>query len=349
MGGDEAEDQGQTSTIEELGSVGDWRLPSWMPRISGVAWLFIVIVILAVLEHLPVLVPRSGPGASLDLGALVGALAISLPILFPAAVLWHIGGRRPHLTGRLALGSFAIGIAAFFDSVVSSPTSTLYPRLGGSGYAWDDYGGSEELMIWIAAAILAIAGPVLLGNAIRGLRVGPASRQAVRAGIAIGGLAIAYFAFEATFPTTLLYRFLTPDYPGGLDLFGVAATYPSLWTFSFVGWAYFAWAVISISGVGMRSRRVWRISLVAVLIQQGLIALLLVAVVVTLIASPSGDPNPISDLGAGVVRAVTAATPLLTVGAWVLLLAAFAAGVGNPDALKPDAEHIELDPLPSAG
>jgi hypothetical protein len=41
----------ETGAIEDLGSVGDWRLPEWMPRISGIAWLFIGLAILSVVAQ----------------------------------------------------------------------------------------------------------------------------------------------------------------------------------------------------------------------------------------------------------------------------------------------------------
>lgn len=345
MGGDGAELPGP---VEELGSVGDWRMPSWMPH-SGLAWLFIVLAVLAVLAHIPVVVEQVGWAAWLNPGELVGAVAISSPILFPAAVLWRTADRRPRLTGRLARGSLAIGIAAFFDSALSSPLPSWNPTFGGSDYHWDAFGGPGDSAFWIGAVILAVAGPVLLGNVVRSLRDGPASRQGIRAGVALGCLVLADLAFEATYAEDFLFRFVAPPYPGGLMLYGVGFSLPSLWTFSFIGWAYFAWAVISATGGGTRPRVAWRTALAAVLVQLALLALRLACGVVTLIAAPSGDPNLISDIAVTIYRAACDAGPLLTITSWLLLLAAFAAGLGNPAAVEPEAEHLELDPLPTPG
>jgi hypothetical protein len=88
---------------------------------------------------------------------------------------------------------------------------------------------------------------------------------------------------------------------------------------------------------------------VAVVIQQVLLALNVLPAAIGFVASPSGQANMLTDVAVAIYTAVFIATPALTIAGSVLLIAAFAAGLGNPGAAEPDAERIGLDPLPNPG
>lgn len=117
--------------------------------------------------------------------------------------------------------------------------------------------------------------------------------------------------------------------PGGLEFFGVGATIGLVGTMSFIGWAIFAWTVITATGRGSRPRVAWLMALLAVVIQQGLVALGLGAEVFAFVTSPLNEPSPISEIAVAIYLAVFLATPVLSLAASVLLVVAFAAGFGR--------------------
>jgi hypothetical protein len=355
--GDEQEDIGAPDPVEDQGSVGDWRLPDWMPRISGVAWLFIALAILGVANQVLTWMPTYGYVLYLEPGFLASAVARSAPILIPAGVLWQRARARPRLRGPLVLGSLAIAVGAILASAFALFTASFdtafgSPALGGSGAQYDP---SPEFAIpLVVALVVAIAGPVLLGTAIRRPRTGAPSRWTTWAGLVIAGLTVAYLAFTVSYSVAFFDRFADP-YSGGLEFFWGRVTYGIVGVLSLFGWAYFGWAVISAAGSGARPRGAWRMAVLAVVIQQGTIAVTLVAALLAFVASPSGESTPISDVAVAIYQAVLAATPALGIGATILLVAAFGAGLGR-DSKQDDAEDTRpddgrrgLQPAPKAG
>jgi hypothetical protein len=339
MGGETSDRLDETGTIEELGSVGDWRLPSWMPRISGVAWLFIALTILNVFGHIAALLPRYGWTFSF----LFTDIASSLPILIPAAALWRPGRPRPRL---LLFGSIAVGIGAFLGSVVSIPGMGFSPVPGAT--VWDSPPGGAGVYVTIAV-LCTVAGPVLLGRAVRAERE-PSSHRAVRWGIATGGITIAYLAIAAAYPVELFHRFVTdPSSEGGIDFFGRSGSIIDVGGLALAAWAYFAWAVLSVDADGAQRRAPWRMARVAVLIQQGAVALMTVVFAIWFLAARLGDSKPFADAVVGVSGVVFFVTPILLIVASTLLIAAFASGLADPLADETRRARIDLEPLPNLG
>lgn len=339
MGGDEQEDPGALSPVQVQGSVGDWRLPTWMPRISGLAWLFIGLAILGVVNQVVTWTPGDGYVLSPELGFWFSAVARSAPILIPAGVLWQRDRPRPRLTDPLVNGSLAIAVGAILASTFALVTGSFdttfgSPALRGSGAYYDPW--PEFAIPWTVALVVAIAGPVLLGTAIRRRRTGVPSRWANRAGLVIASLSVAYLVFIVRYSVAFFDTFVDP-YTGGLELFMGRITYGIVGVLSLFGWAYFGWAVISAAGTEARPPGAWRMALLAVVIQQGTIAVTLTAAILAYEASPSGASTPISDVGVALYRAITAATPVLSIGAYALLVAAFRAGLGR-DSRREDAD-----------
>ena len=333
MGGDGLADADERSPITEQASVGDWRLPAWMPRISGLAWLFIGLAIVAFVGQVLTYEPGFGWTTSFQPGTVFAAVGKSVPIIIPAAVLWRVDPPRPRVTGPLALGSIAIAVGSILTGLFTWTGGTFHTIFGDpTSDAWQDNGlGPDFVVPQIVAIVLAVAGPVLLGVAIRGLRDRAAPRWQIRAAVLVGGLTVADLAFTLNYALDL-YRANLIDptrSPGGLEFFGAGATIGLVGTMSFVGWAIFAWTVITATGAGTRPRRAWLMAVLAVVIQQGLVALGLGAEVFAFVTSPLNEPSPISEVAVAIYLAVFLATPMLSLAASVLLVVAFAAGFGR--------------------
>jgi hypothetical protein len=87
----------------------------------------------------------------------------------------------------------------------------------------------------------------------------------------------------------------------------------------------------------------------AVIIQQGLVAVGLVAMVFWYLVARSGQDTPLADAAVWISRAVFLVTPVLLSVASVLLIAALAAGLGYPKTVELDPRSIRLEPLPNPG
>ena len=287
----------------------------------------------------------SGFGWLVDSGRVARAVATSLPILLPAAVLWRGEGSRPQLSNGLVIGAVAVGVGALLESVIYASDPGFGQRFASSWVGGND----DHADLLIVIGLLGLVGPVLLGRSIRGLRGATASPGTVRAGAALAALTVVYVVLALNY-LRAFYRMYIADpseYSGGLffhdattELFGVL---------SLIGWAYFAWAVISASGDGKRPRIAWHLAVAAVVIRQLVLALNILPVAIGLVASPSGEANVLTDVAVAIYLVVLIATPPLAIAASVLLIAAFAVGFGNPRAIEPDAGHVDLQPLPNPG
>ena len=115
-----------------------------------------------------------------------------------------------------------------------------------------------------------------------------------------------------------------------------------------VGWAYFAWVTLAAETDGAR-RAAWLMGRAAVIIQQGLVAMSLAAMVFWYLAARSGQDTPLADAAVWISGAVFLVTPVLLSVASVLLIAALAADLAYPRTVELDPRSIRLVPLPNPG
>ncbi len=337
MGGERIDRADETGEIEELGSVGDWRLPSWMPRISGLAWLFIGLGILGFVEPL---VAGFGWMLSFTPDKVVAAITRALPILIPAAALWRTKRPRPR---SLLLGSVAVGIGAVITSGFAETWVGIEPVFGGGGL-WQPITAFE--VPWVITIAFTFVGPVLLANVPRAVRQMTSRRRAIGAGLAVGAITVGYLAMTVVFPVYLYQLYVNdPSYPG--DWFGTPV-FLSVMPSALLGWAYFAWAILT-GDADSRRRPAWRMATAGVVIQQGLVALNFATMAFWYVVARGDQDTPLADAALWISGAVFFVTPILLIVATTLLIAAFAVGFANSKAVEPEGPPVELEPIPNPG
>jgi hypothetical protein len=342
MGGEQTEDPEQSSEVEDLGSVGDWRLPSWAHRIPGQVWVFVG---LAIANLLTEVVYRIGWAASpVSLGMAIAPASHTLLILLPGLII-----ARARRTGRSARGPLLTGAIALSLSVLFSTLTVLV-----SGRfvfltpdeSWDL--APIVAALRIAAATLGAIGPILLGHSIIRLRRHPAPRIALVAGVGIFALTTLYvllITLSSVVITTTLFAAAFDDPISGPGMYVLSDLVSGVSAF---GWAYFAWAIVS--GVSDRAgrRAGWALGLGAVIAQVASVAVYATITSISL-AGFSTDPSDAYVAAMDAISAFFGVSSILFALSTCLFVAAFAAGLGTPRLAEPDAPRTGLDPLPSPG
>ncbi|MFI5225967.1 MAG: hypothetical protein ACHQ3P_04770 [Candidatus Limnocylindrales bacterium] len=312
--------------------MGDWALPSWVGLISGWAWAFIWLAVADVIVEAYVLTRTLGdPLLSPD--RIVTMLPGAVPILLPAAVLWRPGDGPVRFAQPLVAGSVAVAAssvlptAATFLSLVAQNPFQIGPLVVTSGMR-------------VAGEVLAFGGFVLMASAILATADRPTPRWVLRARAPIVLLAIVYAVYAIDrFAGIVSSGTLGPD-PGTRDWILLTAVVGVVTALPVVGQAYLAWAVLG-AGPSTRPRNAWLLAVVAVSIQQCLLAAQLLAVgLLTIGVSTYYLDELVLLLGASD-----------TVGsvANVALVAAVALGLGRPVDTTADVGSGELDGLAGTG
>jgi hypothetical protein len=148
------------------------------------------------------------------------------------------------------------------------------------------------------------------------------------------GVTMALFegAFDAPFSGVGLYEL--SGLIGGVSAFG---------------WAYFAWAIVS--GAGDRAGRpvAWIFGLGAVITRVASLAAY-ATIQAIWFEQTSTDPTVAGLASSEIIGVFFTMNSVLFALGTILLVAAFATGLGSPRLIEPDdAERLELDPLPSPG
>lgn len=339
MGGDESGSAGQPSRVEDRGSVGDWALPRWAHRISAMAWLFVGLAVADVATQ--VLFRVWNPAAiGVNPGFAVAQVGSALPILLPAAILWRVVRPMPRLSEPVVAGSIALA-AGLLLATGASALATL------GGDARDMPPG-----VWVLRLVslgLRFIGPILLAQAILRLRRQRAPRWAIGVGVAVAALAIVNLLVTVDFSmTTLLVESDDPvSDPLFVDVVRTQVVFALLGALTLLGWAYVAWAVISGAGDRTRPRAAWSMALIAVALQQVLVALSAAEIALDVMGT-SVEPTAMSEAAGGLELAIINVSPFLSFAVWCLLVAAFAAGLGRPvEPAETDDQPLEIDPAPT--
>lgn len=312
---------------EDPGPIGSWALPSWIRRISGPAWWFIG---LAIADILVSMVIHAGPVGFVSpdtlnpvfLGAIVAG---ALPILLPAAMLWRIERPMPRLTEPLVAGSIAVAASVLLTTLAS----------GFEAISRADQGlptsNPVALAVRLIAVVLAVVGPVLIGRAILALRGGEPARWAFWAGFAIIAVTVGYVAYYLYEAWSLLgpqSQISTFDDATLADFARTQAFYAVLAGIWILGQSYLAWVVVSATGDRAQPRRAWLSVFVGTVLVE-----LFVSFSVVIAFAYTNLPTlmpPSSDLLASFFDATANARLVLSIVAWVLIVAGFAAGFGRP-------------------
>ena len=187
MGGETSDSIDESDPVQDLGSVGDWRLPNWVHRISGRAWLFVALAIVS-LALQTALYARSGFGwgFSFESGRVARSRRDFAPDPPAPAVLWRGEGMRPEVEERIRhrrCRCRARRLVGERDLPGGDPNFGQRPPVSWVG----DYYAGELTVI----GLLELVGPVLIGRSIRGLRGATASPWTIRAGAALAVLTVA--------------------------------------------------------------------------------------------------------------------------------------------------------------
>lgn len=341
MGGDTIERSADTSEIEELGSVGDWRLPDWVQRIPGLAWLFIALAIADVFVELAF---RLGPLAALgefDLGQVAGRVAFALPILIPAAIILRSRQRPPSLADPLLAGSIAVAVAFVLGTVALVLRRAFDPMTIGDA---TDIVRVVGLAVARAAGIcLTLVGTILLGRALMRHRLVHVPGWAKWARVLVVCLTGAEIAWAIWWAVTTSYALYASAFADSGQAWVLDWSLALLGTFTLIGWAYLAWAVLSGGGDQGRPGLARACGLAWVGVRQVEIGLALLSSVWSTLMPPSSDETPL-------ILSLSTVFTILYMADSVLLVVAFASGLGTPRAAEPeDPPPVELEPIPNPG
>ena len=317
-------------TDEGFESVGNWRFPAWIHRVSWPAWIFIG---LAIADFLASVAVHAGP-AGIDWPntlnpTFLGAIAAgALPILLPAAVLWRIGQPVPRLTEPLVAGSITLAASVLLTTLASGFDAILQPDQGLPA------SNPIAMAVRLVAVALAIVGPVLIGRAILSLRGADPARWVFWAGSAIVALTAAYVAYYLYEASTMLGQLQgsTLDEPGFVDFTRTQTFYAVLGGIWILGQSYLAWVIVSATGDRAQPRRAWLMAFVGIVVVE-----ILAAFGVFILFASTNLPAlmpPSSDLLASFFNATSTVRLVLELVAWILIVAGFALGFGRPAAAE---------------
>ena len=344
MGGETSDHIAESDEIEELGSVGDWRLPDWTRRISGLAWLFIGLAIVDFAVALSLRTSHDDPGLP-DASLILGLAAHTIPVLLPALVITRGGGFRPRISDPLFAGSVAVALGILIGTVslVIADGTFLFTMNGEVDVARAVIGSGLR----IGGLAFSFVGPVLLARSILRRRQGPTRPWAVLVRVAIFALTGAYVAYALWSAFGVTLQFYASPHGGMGAVWMLQWASGVLGTIPFLSWAYLASVVLTASGARARPRLAWVIGLAAMSVRQAELVIYLGLTVVVWSTSTAG-PTQGSDMLTNIVTVYGVAATLSSFES-VLFTAAFGAGLGGSRADESDTERIELEPLPSLG
>ena len=344
MGGETSKGSADTGEIEELGSVGDWGIPSWAPRLPRLAWLFIALTVVDIAVELVLRAGRSdGPGWP-DLREAFGRAALASPILVPGAIVARAGRNRLDFRDPLLAGAVAIAVSVLLGTAGSVIREKFYLLVAA------DPGDVADLLVAASlralATILGFVGPILLARSVLRHRRGPVPRWAIWAGVAafvLAGLEV-FNALAASYVSLVVLS-------GGLEDLGSALTADLILglvgSFTLLCWAYLAWAVFSAAGDPLRPRFAWTAgvgSMVARMVSDILFLVLTATSYATLLGAQTT-----SDGSVPLVFAFFSVLSVLYGVSSILFTVAFSTGLGWPRVTEPDPPPVEFEPIPNPG
>ena len=341
MGGETSDHIAGSDETEELGSVGDWSVPSWVPRLPRLAWLFIALAVVDFVVELVLQAGRSDSPGSPDLRAAFGRAALASPILVPGAIVARAGRNRLSLRDPLLAGAVAIAVSILLGTAVTVIREKFYSLVPADPGEVAHVAVAAGLRV--LAMVLGFVGPILLARAVLRHRRGPVPRWAIWAGVAafvLAGLEV-FNALAASYVSLVVFS-------GGLEDLGAAL--PDLvlgivGSFTLLSWAYLAWAVFTAAGDPARPRFAW-IAGVGSMVARMMSDVLFLVLTATSYATLLGAQTT-SDGSVPLVFTFFNVLSVLYGVSSILFAVAFSTGLGWPNSDEPHVPPVELEPIPN--
>lgn len=343
MGGETTDRLDESDKIEELGSVGDWGIPSWVPRLPRLAWLYIALTVADIVVELVLRVARfESPGRS-DLREAFGVVTQALPILVPGAIVVRTGRDRLTLRDPLFAGAVAIAVNVLLGTGATVVRAQFYVPVAAEPGDLAQVALVSTLRL--LATILEFAGPILLARAVLRHRRGPVPRWAIWAGV----VAFVFAGVQVVYSLSSAYVSVAV-FPSAVDDFGpewiVGWVLGIAGSFTVLTWAYLAWAIFSVADEAP-PRLAWVAGVGSMVARQVGAGLFLV-----MTTASFGNILGQSTTGDVAVELVFTFFNVLSVlygVSSILFTVAFSTGLGWPRAAEPDAPPVELEPIPNPG